>query len=411
MLVIENGGGGSSSGSGVQKVNDLAALTALAGTDGDLAVKLDSNELYYHTGAAWVLFDEAEGVTDNASGGAAIQMTNASNGVQMITGASSQTIKLPDATTLSNGKKYLFVNLSTGGGITIRDFGNNLKTSFLIGRFGYAILTDNSTSNGTWSFARTVVTADQVTVTPSGNLSSTDTQAALVELQGDIDTLGAAALAIGAFGAAPDAKGATSSGFTLTLQPADATHPGAVSAAAQSLGGEKRLVDGAVVGAATALGANEVFKVISTTKAAISAPVQTTAERDAMGTPTTGMRIYNSTTKRPEFYDGTRWQSEEGYNIAAAQTPAGASTPTILGFRRQVLPISGSGGAVTLADLGVANALEGDELLLIGTSDTNTVTIVSATNTVVNGDCTLGLDDTLTLVYYSSKWREKERNI
>ena len=49
---------------------------------------------------------------------------------------------------------------------------------------------------------------------------------------------------LGAFGSTPDAKGATASGTTLTLQPADDTHPGGLSTAAQDIGGLKNFVDG-----------------------------------------------------------------------------------------------------------------------------------------------------------------------
>lgn len=46
-------------------------------------------------------------------------------------------------------------------------------------------------------------------------------------------------VSIGTFGAAPDAKAATASGMTVTIQPADATHPGAVSVGTQVWGGAK----------------------------------------------------------------------------------------------------------------------------------------------------------------------------
>lgn len=166
------------------------------------------------------------------------------------------------------------------------------------------------------------------------------------------------------------------------------------------------------VGSTTAIDASAIVEVISTTKGTISAPAMTTVQRDAIASPATGLRIYNTTTKRPEYYDGTLWQSESSPNIAAAQTPTDASTPTILGYRRQVLPISGSGGsAVTLADLSVSNNLDGDELMLLGGSDTATVTVVSATNTVLNGNCTLASGNTLTLVLYSGKWYERSRQV
>ncbi len=46
-------------------------------------------------------------------------------------------------------------------------------------------------------------------------------------------------ITLGAFGSAPDAKGFSLSGQVLTLQPADATHPGAVTIDEQTLAGDK----------------------------------------------------------------------------------------------------------------------------------------------------------------------------
>lgn len=54
---------------------------------------------------------------------------------------------------------------------------------------------------------------------------------------------------LGAFGSSPDAKGQTLSSQVLTQQPADATHPGAISLSAQTLGaGTKTLASAVVVG-------------------------------------------------------------------------------------------------------------------------------------------------------------------
>jgi hypothetical protein len=49
---------------------------------------------------------------------------------------------------------------------------------------------------------------------------------------------------LGSFGAAPDAKGATISGQVLTLQPADATHPGLVTTGTQTIAGAKTFNNG-----------------------------------------------------------------------------------------------------------------------------------------------------------------------
>lgn len=86
-----------------------------------------------------------------------------------------------------------------------------------------------------------------VAVTPTGNLAANDVQEALEELQGDINTINSANTAdvtLGAFGSAPDAKGATIASQVITMQPADATRPGMLSAAAQIIGGVKEFVDG-----------------------------------------------------------------------------------------------------------------------------------------------------------------------
>lgn len=47
-------------------------------------------------------------------------------------------------------------------------------------------------------------------------------------------------ITLGAFGSSPDAKGATLSAGVLTLQPADATHPGLVTTGAQTWAGAKK---------------------------------------------------------------------------------------------------------------------------------------------------------------------------
>lgn len=136
-----------------------------------------------------------------------------------------------------------------------------------------------------------VSTAADLEVTPAGNLASTDGQAALEELQGDIDGLtsdvvdlagdvsalelvdvGLIAdvaaleaadvaldsrvdalelvdhdpLTLAAVGSAPAAEGASLSGQVLTLQPADGTRAGVVSILAQTWQGVKTFLAGIV---------------------------------------------------------------------------------------------------------------------------------------------------------------------
>lgn len=58
---------------------------------------------------------------------------------------------------------------------------------------------------------------------------------------------GGGSVTVGTFGSTPNANGASASGSTLTLQPADGTHPGLLTSGAQTIGGAKTLT-GALVG-------------------------------------------------------------------------------------------------------------------------------------------------------------------
>lgn len=53
------------------------------------------------------------------------------------------------------------------------------------------------------------------------------------------EAVAGATITVGTFGSTPTANGATASGSTLTLQPADGTHPGSLTTAAQTLAGVK----------------------------------------------------------------------------------------------------------------------------------------------------------------------------
>lgn len=50
---------------------------------------------------------------------------------------------------------------------------------------------------------------------------------------------GGGTITVGTFGSSPNADGASASGSTITLQPADATHPGLLTTGAQSIAGAK----------------------------------------------------------------------------------------------------------------------------------------------------------------------------
>ena len=84
------------------------------------------------------------------STGGTTNLTPANARVQILTGTSNQTFKLPNANTFgANGATYEFNNNSTGT-LTVNDFSNGLITTIPSGGYGRVILTDNATSAGVW---------------------------------------------------------------------------------------------------------------------------------------------------------------------------------------------------------------------------------------------------------------------
>ena len=80
-----------------------------------------------------------------------------------------------------------------------------------------------------------------------------------------------------------------------------------------------------------------VFEANSTTQGALL-PRMTTTQRDAIGTPATGLEIYNTTTNRKEVYNGTYWAGDRqtvnifhsGYNPVDATTPFFGANTTLV---------------------------------------------------------------------------------
>ena len=76
-------------------------------------------------------------------------LTNSSSGWQQVVGTTTQTIQLPDATTLYKGLAYTIANNSTGA-VTIKDNASTTLDTTVTGGSSILVLTNNSTSAGTW---------------------------------------------------------------------------------------------------------------------------------------------------------------------------------------------------------------------------------------------------------------------
>jgi hypothetical protein len=76
-------------------------------------------------------------------------LTNASAAYQNVVGTTTQTIQLPNATTLYKGLAFTVANASTGA-VTIRNNASTTIDTVVTGGTAVLVLTDNSTSAGTW---------------------------------------------------------------------------------------------------------------------------------------------------------------------------------------------------------------------------------------------------------------------
>lgn len=76
-------------------------------------------------------------------------LTNASSAWQQVVGTTTQTIKLPDATTLFEGFAFTIANNSTGA-VTVTDNASATLDTAVTGGTAIMVLLDNSTVAGTW---------------------------------------------------------------------------------------------------------------------------------------------------------------------------------------------------------------------------------------------------------------------
>jgi Chaperone of endosialidase len=76
-------------------------------------------------------------------------LTNASAYYQRISGSTTQTIQLPNATTMANGQGFTFDNDSSGV-VTIVDNASGAVDTVPSGGYSYIFVEDNSTSAGSW---------------------------------------------------------------------------------------------------------------------------------------------------------------------------------------------------------------------------------------------------------------------
>jgi trimeric autotransporter adhesin len=150
----------SSFSAGTTGLTPSSATTGAITLGGTLSVSNGGTGVTSSSGANSVMLRDANqntsinnlflGFTTVVSAGTTTILTAASATDYLITGSTSQTIQLPDATTLPNGAEYSFNNNSSAGSVTITN--NSGTTIATVGSGGYVVITllVNSTAAGTW---------------------------------------------------------------------------------------------------------------------------------------------------------------------------------------------------------------------------------------------------------------------
>jgi hypothetical protein len=126
------------------------------------------------------------GFTSTASAAGTTVLTVASNKYQLITGSTTQTVRLPDATTCPLGTSFVIINESTGN-VTIQD---NTPTTLVVlatkSIIRYTLIV-NGTAAGTWKIGEdTLITNQQnfTTATTSTYTPTAGTAYIIVEMCG-----------------------------------------------------------------------------------------------------------------------------------------------------------------------------------------------------------------------------------
>lgn len=97
-----------------------------------------------------------EGVTVTATAAGTTTLTKDSQTVQTLTGSTTQTIILPDATTLPVGRYFEFYNLSSGA-VTVNYNGGSLARTIIPSGHSKITLTANGTAAGDWAIEKITI--------------------------------------------------------------------------------------------------------------------------------------------------------------------------------------------------------------------------------------------------------------
>jgi hypothetical protein len=165
------------------------------------------------------------------------------------------------------------------------------------------------------------------------------------------------------------------------------------------------------IGLGASVSSDAVVNIISTSKG-ILVPRMTTTQRNAIGSPSTSLLIYNTTTTQYELYTGSTWQSLASY-INGTFTVTGAaslqSTLNVTGsstFANTTVngTLSVTGGTTlasitgTSAQLNSLSVTGSSALSTLSVTGNTTLASITGTNTTINGTLSVTGNTTLASV-------------
>jgi hypothetical protein len=351
-------------GGGIKKVADAAARLALAPAIGDFVIQLDTDDLYYFNSAsAWELFVEDVDNDDLAQV------------IADLAAHLADTVDAHDASAIS------FTPVGTIAASDVQAAISEVATEAAADLSAH--IADTTAAH----------VASSIGFTAGGGIVSTDVQSAISEVAADAlaDATAIANSLAAHLADTTDAHLATAIGFTPTGTIAATTVQAAIAEVATEAAADlaAHLADTTDAHAASAITFTPVGTVAATT---VQAAIAEVASEAATATALVQTNLDLIKMQVP----------------TAVVQSAGTLTPA--NNRRQIQVIGGNGGAVSVTNILNTNAVAGDELTLMGNSDTNTVTFDSGTNVSMNGSCTLGLDDSISYIYVGTQWKEIGRN-
>jgi hypothetical protein len=140
---------------GLSVIGNATASTAIPSAVPLASTAVASTVAYRDSNANLAVNALVQGVATTATAAGTTTLTVASAPVQQFTGTTTQTVVLPNATTLSNGHRFTVANRSTGA-VTLNKNGGSLLQTLAGGSRAVVTLIDNGAAAGTWDVAYSV---------------------------------------------------------------------------------------------------------------------------------------------------------------------------------------------------------------------------------------------------------------